>query len=146
MQYPSPTSIPEAALPLHSRAPQATSREAQQAVGDLRDNLSADADTAVRRGVAETSIEAFHSLSPIAFLAPKEAAILRLFKPGVKLSRQQVSAMVPMPINGVCGRVDSLLAAKHLEECGDRIDPQTRKRQKLLQLPEPAQQSLEGLA
>lgn len=97
----------------------------------------------MRTAVAETSREAFHSLSPADYLAPKERAVLALFTgPGVKLSRQQISAMLPMPINGVCGRVDSLLAAKHLEEAGDRIDPLTRKRQKLLQLPRDPQASL----
>jgi hypothetical protein len=96
-----------------------------------------------RRGVAETSREAFHSLPVADYLAPKERAVLALFTgPGVKLSRQQISARLPMPINCVCGRVDSLLAAGHLQECGDRIDPLTRKRQKLLQLPRPAKGDL----
>lgn len=96
-----------------------------------------------RRGVADTSAEAFHSLSVADYLQPKERAILALFTgPEVKFSRQQISALLPMPINGVCGRVDSLLAAGHLQEAGDRIDPLTRKRQKLLQLPRPAQGSL----
>lgn len=96
-----------------------------------------------RRGVADTSREAFHSLPVADYLAPKERAVLALFTgPEVQLSRQQISAMLPMPINGVCGRVDSLLAAGHLQEQGDRIDPITRKRQKLLQLPREAQASL----
>jgi hypothetical protein len=88
------------------------------------------------RGVADTSAEAFHSLPVADYLQPKERAILALFTgPQVKLSRQQISAVLPMPINCVCGRVDSLLSAGHLVEQGDRIDPATRKRQKLLQLP-----------
>jgi hypothetical protein len=97
----------------------------------------------MRTAMAETSLEAFHSLPVADYLAPKERAVLALFTgPGVKLSRQQISAMLPMSINGVCGRVDSLLTAGRLEEQGDRIDPLTRKRQKLLQLPRPVQQSL----
>jgi hypothetical protein len=89
-----------------------------------------------RTAMAETSLEAFHSLPVADYLAPKERAVLALFTgPEVKLSRQQISAVLPMPINCVCGRVDSLLAAGHLVEQGDRIDPLTRKRQKLLQLP-----------
>jgi hypothetical protein len=39
-----------------------------------------------------------------------------------------------MAINGVCGRVDSLVCAGILIEDGDRIDPLTNKRQKLLRL------------
>jgi hypothetical protein len=69
--------------------------------------------------VAQTSIEAFHSLSPAHYLQPK---------------RQQISERARMAINGVCGRVDSLVAAGLLEEHGDRIDPHTHKRQKLLRL------------
>lgn len=86
--------------------------------------------------VAATSAEAFHSLSPRYYLQPKQEQILALFRPGVGLSRQQISVMCPMPINGVCGRVDSLIAASILEEHGERIDPLTNKRQKLLRLVE----------
>lgn len=108
-------------------------------VGELRHSHSARP----RRGVAETSAEAFHSLPVADYLAPKERVILGLFTgPEVRMSRQQISLALPMAINGVCGRVDSLLAAGHLEESGDRIDPLTRKRQKLLQLPRDAQASL----
>ncbi|SEF28466.1 hypothetical protein ABL840_26855 [Variovorax sp. NFACC27] len=93
--------------------------------------------------VAETSAEAFHSLSPRFYLSPKEEQVMRLFqRPGVSLSRQQISQKARMPINGVCGRVDSLLAAGHLEERGFRIDPHTNKRQKLLRIPQPDQAQL----
>lgn len=97
-----------------------------------------------RRGVAETSAEAFHSLSPRDYLAPKELAILALFTgPEVRLSRQQIAQAVPMLINGVCGRVDSLLSSKRLEECKERRrDPATGKSQKLLQLPRSEQGEL----
>lgn len=84
--------------------------------------------------VAATSAEAFHSLSPRYYLQPKQQQILNLFWRGVTLSRQQISERCGMPINGVCGRVDSLITAGVLEECGDRIDPLTHKRQKLLRL------------
>lgn len=97
-----------------------------------------------RRGIAETSAEAFHSLSPRDYLAPKELAILALFTgPEVRLSRQQIAQAVPMLINGVCGRVDSLLSSKRLEECKERRrDPATGKSQKLLQLPRSEQGEL----
>jgi hypothetical protein len=93
--------------------------------------------------VAQTSAEAFHSLPVADYLQPKQRAILALFTgPGVALSRQQIAERLPMPINGVCGRVDSLLAAGLLVEEGERIDPFTHKRQKLLQLPRDAQRGL----
>jgi len=92
--------------------------------------------------VAETSAEAYRSLSPALYLSPKEEQVMRLFRPGVSLSRQQISQKARMPINGVCGRVDSLLAAGHLEERGFRIDPHTNKRQKLLRIPQPDQAQL----
>ena len=84
--------------------------------------------------VAQTSIEAFHSLSPGQYLQPKQQQIMSLFGPETLLSRQQISERARMPINGVCGRVDSLVAAGLLEEHGDRVDPYTHKRQKLLRL------------
>ena len=89
----------------------------------------------MRTAVAETSIEAFYSLSPSLDLQPKEIAIMQLFGPDTRLSRQQIAEMAHFPINTVCGRIDSLLAKKALVEEGDRIDPATRKRQKLLRLP-----------
>lgn len=58
-----------------------------------------------------------------------------LFGPSTRLSRQQISELARMPINTVCGRVDSLLAKNALMEHGERTDPTTRKRQKLLRLP-----------
>lgn len=97
----------------------------------------------MRTGVSETSAEAFHSLSPADYLQPKERAVLALFTGlQVRLSRQQISESLPMPINGVCGRVDSLIAGGHLEEAGDRVDPHTHKRQKLLRLPQGPQREL----
>lgn len=103
-------------------------------MGAALNQLAIDFHPAARRRLSETSSDAFHSLSPKNYLQPKQEQILALFRPGVRLSRQQISAMCPMPINGVCGRVDSLVAAKILEECGDRIDPLTHKRQRLLRL------------
>lgn len=92
--------------------------------------------------VAHTSAEAYRSLSAATYLSPKEQLVMRLFRPGVSLSRQQISRKARMPINGVCGRVDSLLAAGRLEERGFRIDPNTHKRQKLLRVPQPDQAQL----
>lgn len=89
----------------------------------------------MRTNVAPTSIEAFHSLSPALDLQPKEARIMDLFGIATRLSRQQISELARMPINTVCGRVDSLLTKHALVEEGERTDPHTGKKQKLLRLP-----------
>ncbi len=89
----------------------------------------------MRTAVADTSREAFHSLSPARYLQPKEQAIMNLFGPATKLSRQQISELARMPINTVCGRIDSLIAKDALIEEGERRDPCTGKRQKVLRLP-----------
>lgn len=94
--------------------------------------------------VAQTSREAFHSLSPSLYLQPKQQQIMALFGPTTQLSRQQISRKARMAINGVCGRVDSLITAGLLEEHGERIDPHTNKRQKLLRRPRPKQGDIFG--
>jgi hypothetical protein len=85
-------------------------------------------------GVSETSREAFHTL-PNLHLQAKEAVIMAIFGVNTRLSRQQISEITRMPLNGVCGRVDSLLTKGALIEEGERRDPFTGKRQKLLRLP-----------
>jgi len=89
----------------------------------------------MRTSVSETSLSAYRSLSSPDYLQPKEAAIMRLFGFETRLSRQQISEMGNMPINCVCGRVNSLVASGRLIEQGERTDPFTGKKQKLLQLP-----------
>jgi hypothetical protein len=97
----------------------------------------------MRTAVAENSIDAFRSLPVGDYLQPKERAVMALFTSlTVRLSRQQISEYLSMPINCVCGRVNSLVAAGHLEEGGDRLDPHTNKRQKLLRLPQGPQREL----
>jgi hypothetical protein len=93
--------------------------------------------------VSETSREAFHSLPVRDYLQPKEQAVMALFTgPEVRLTRHQIAERAPMPLHCVCGRVNALVAAGRLVEEGDRRDPATGKRQKLLQLPRGAQASL----
>jgi hypothetical protein len=85
--------------------------------------------------ISDTSVEAFHSLSPIHYVQPKQAEILALFSAdGATFTRQQIATLTGMPINCVCGRVNALVADRILEEHGDRVDPVTHKRQKLLRL------------
>ncbi len=89
----------------------------------------------MRTAVSDTSREAFHSLSPTLYLQPKEQAIMAIFGPETKLSRQQISEVARIPLHSVCGRVDSLLTKTALIEEGERRDAYTGKRQKLLRLP-----------
>lgn len=89
----------------------------------------------MRTAVAETSREAFHSLSAAQYLQPREIEIMQLFGPTTRLSRQQISEIARRPINTICGRIDSLVTKGVLVEEGERKDPYTGKRQKLLRLP-----------
>jgi len=85
--------------------------------------------------IAHTSAEAYHSLSHIHYVQPKQAEILALFgADGATFTRQQISVLTGMSINGVCGRVHSLVEDGILEEKGEHYDPVTHKRQKLLRL------------
>lgn len=97
----------------------------------------------MRTAVAETSLEAFHSLPVADYLQPKERAVMALFTgPEVALSRQQIAELARMCLCGVCGRVNSLVTKGALEECGTRRDPGTGKSQALLRLPREAHASL----
>lgn len=85
--------------------------------------------------VATTSAQAYRSLGAATYLQPKQTEIMAAFLPGLLWTRQQLSRITAMPINAVCGRVNSLVAAGLLEEHGTRLDPSTGKHQKLLRLP-----------
>jgi len=94
----------------------------------------------MKTAVAETSREAFHSLSPARYLQPKEQQVMVVFRTVFILrTRQELAAELGWGINLVCGRVRSLLDKKALAVRGWRIDPGTRKRQELLGLPVAAQ-------
>lgn len=85
--------------------------------------------------IAPTTMAAYRSLQADNALQPKEEAVMSLFGPRTKLSRQQVGEIARMPINCVTGRVKSLLEKGILVEEGTRLDPCTRKHQALLRLP-----------
>lgn len=87
--------------------------------------------------IAHTSVEAYHALREAGDLAPMEARVMRVFETagaGSSFSRQQIARISGMPINCVCGRVNSLVANGLLEEHGTRIDPLTHKPQKLVRV------------
>lgn len=87
--------------------------------------------------IAHTSVEAYHSLQDAGDLAPMETRVMQVFtrsSHGASYSRQQIAQISGMPINCVCGRVNSLITNGVLEEHGTRIDPHTRKPQKLVRV------------
>lgn len=87
--------------------------------------------------IAHTSLEAYDDLRASGDLPPMEARVMRVFETaaaGTSYSRQQISQISGMPINCVCGRVNTLVANGVLEEHGTRIDPATRKPQKLVRM------------
>ena len=84
--------------------------------------------------IAHTSVEAFHSLDHSTYIQPKEQQVVDAIVAHGSLSRQQIAVHAGMPINCVCGRVNSLLEARILEEHGERLDPLTRKHQKLVRI------------
>lgn len=87
----------------------------------------------MRTAVRDTSLEAFFSGYPD--LQEMEVLVLSVFGPDTRLSRQQISEVARLPINTVCGRVNSLMTKGALVEEGERRDPVTRKKQALLRLP-----------
>lgn len=91
----------------------------------------------MRTAASETSIEAYHSLPVAGYLQPKEQQVMAAFRgrADTTLTRQQLVDATGMPLNAVCGRVNSLLAKKALCVRGFRVDPSTRKRQELVGLP-----------
>lgn len=85
--------------------------------------------------IAHTSAEAYHSLSQVHYIAPQEKRVVdAIVNQGIPLSRQMISELTGIPLHCVCGRVHSLLDAGVLEEHGTRIDPKTRKPQKMLRV------------
>lgn len=87
--------------------------------------------------IAHTSVETYHALQEAGDLPPMEARVMRVFETagaGSSYSRQQIAQISGMPINCVCGRVNTLIANGLLEERGTRIDPNTHKPQKLVRL------------
>lgn len=66
--------------------------------------------------VAETSLATFHSLSVTGYLQPKERVVMDLLESGLTLTREQIAQRLGWKESAVCGRVNSLVAKKQLEE------------------------------
>ena len=86
--------------------------------------------------VAETSLEAYHSLPVADYLQPRERDVMALFqKESTTLTRKQIAACTGLELSCVCGRVNSLVTKNRLAVRGDSIDHVTGKRQEVLGLP-----------
>ncbi|CAB4152739.1 hypothetical protein UFOVP607_29 [uncultured Caudovirales phage] len=67
--------------------------------------------------IADTSREAYHSHS-LPTLQRKEQEVLAAFDcPSAKYTREQLSARLGWKESAVCGRANSLVAKRVLEEC-----------------------------
>ena len=98
-------------------------------------------DLETARVIAETSLAAYFSLSPKFDLQAKELEIMELFeapmrlgRPPLKLSRQQIAKVLKRDLGGICGRCNSLVTKGALIERGERVGESGRA-QKLLMLP-----------
>jgi ribulose kinase len=97
----------------------------------------------MKTAVAQTSLDAFHSLPVAGYLQPKEAQVMAVFGCAENtFTRQQLSRITRMPLEGVCGRVRSLLDKKALAVRGYIYNRRTRKTRELLGLPVAAQGGL----
>lgn len=70
----------------------------------------------MRTNVAHTSLETYHSLPVRDYLQPKEAAVMDLMSKVGTLTREQIALQLGWKESAVCGRVNSLVCAGHLEE------------------------------
>lgn len=94
----------------------------------------------MRTAMTETSLSAYRALHGEGQIQPKEMEVLAAFggKTERLYTRQEIAQRIGMSINGVCGRVNSLLEKGLLQVRSSRISPVTRKPQELLGLPTPA--------
>lgn len=89
----------------------------------------------MRTAMAETSISAYRSFST-AYLQKKEIDVLAEFieTPGLTVTREQLAARLEWKESAVCGRVNSLVTKKVLEEI-DGGKTSSGRGAKLLRLP-----------
>lgn len=96
----------------------------------------------MKTAMAETSLEAYDSLSPRTYLQPKEREVMALFTcPDVALTREQIAERLRWKEAAVCGRANSLVCKKQLEEI-DGGKTASGRSAKLLRLPRKGQGQL----
>ena len=95
----------------------------------------------MRTAVSETSLSAYASLRDEGKIQPQETRVLMAICEHGPLTREEIAEATGMRLSAVCGRVNSLVADRHLVERGTRMNPVTRKQNKLVCLA-PSQLSL----
>lgn len=95
----------------------------------------------MRTQVAHTSIETYHSLPVRDYLQPKEAEVMDLMSKVGTLTREQIALRLGWKESSVCGRVNSLVCAGHLEEI-DGGRTASGKSAKLVRIPLRGQREL----
>lgn len=95
--------------------------------------------------IRETSIKAYREINEEEITGAQHLIIARLMNTfalrGYGLTRNEISRLVYMPINAVCGRVNELIKDKFLKERQDtsgqfikRIDPETHRSNLIVEL------------
>lgn len=74
----------------------------------------------MRTAVAESSIDAYHSIQQNGTLTRQQAVIMAVISPGRDYSLQEPVSLTGIQINGVSGRVNELKTAKRLEHAPAR--------------------------
>ncbi|CAB4133105.1 hypothetical protein UFOVP140_35 [uncultured Caudovirales phage] len=87
----------------------------------------------MRVRVTETSVMAYRSLVKDGKLQPMQTRILQALELG-KMTRKELSVATGMELSGVCGRVNSLIAAGLVCISGTKRDDKTNKLQELVGL------------
>lgn len=71
----------------------------------------------MRTAMAETSLATYRSLGVKDYLQPKEREVMSLFADtGLALTREQIAQRLGWKESAVCGRINSLVAKRELEE------------------------------
>lgn len=87
----------------------------------------------MRAHVTETSVMAYRSLVKDGKLQPMQTKILTALE-GCKMTRKELSVATGMELSGVCGRVNSLIAAGLVCVSGTKRCDKTNKMQELVSL------------
>lgn len=96
----------------------------------------------MRSAVAKTSLDAFHGLSVADYLQPREREVVRLLSGQADpLTREQIALQLGWKESAVCGRVNSLVTKRVLEEV-EGGKTMSGRAAKLVRLMRSAQQAL----
>ena len=86
----------------------------------------------MKTNVAETSLIAWNSLVKEQKLAPQEQRVVHAIEAFGSQTREELANATGLRLSAVCGRVNALIASGVLSERGTRINPASRKANKLV--------------